>query len=345
MFIDAIDRIIEEEMVARNGNRQIYSVVLQREMETLARKAEDPLTYFVERTLKDGEFPYHIPDLGRVDPKTYFLTPGSPGRAAEIGRSFTKALQSETNARAFTLHPGSTKSLDGQHNIPSLALTTHMGGPTTDIAVREIIANMYVRHGVRMVTTIRPGSSGATVYDNDGEVIEAGDLFFADYAVFDPLFQRYLGLSTGYKANAHQDVLQAMEKAADRLREEGVKVHRGGTYSKLFLSEGEFGLGADEIARYHAKVKALVAATGCIATEMEGAFIGRIAEECQQQYGINHRQGTMGYFVGQINEDGHEQSFVPPEITVKGLTNLMTFIKYTVQELHVIDAMRHHASD
>ena len=342
-----LDRLVEAELKARGGDRAVYDKVLARNLIELDKRDKAPLAYFIERILSKEGDPFHIPDLSEVPPNTYFLTPGSPGRAEVIWGKFDRRQRKVDNARAFTLYPGSVLSKDEQDYIACLAMTSHMGGPSLKIAVREVIANMYKRHDVKLITDIRPGSSGATQHKAaDGRVIKAGDIFYATFATLDPALAKTYGLPVDYKANTHPDLLDAMETAATRMEEEfGITVHKGGTYSKLDLGEGEMGLGVSrDAAVYHAKVKAVKAATGHIATEMEGAFLGTLADECKQ-YGITLRQGTMGYFVGEIKEDGHEESFISPKLTIQGLNNLMTFIKYTVQELHVIDAVRYHSSD
>nr|HID13667.1 nucleoside phosphorylase [Anaerolineae bacterium] len=201
------------------------------------------------QTLLDQEGrQYHLQirsgDIGR-----YVLLPGDPGRVPRIA-AHLKDARLVAQRREYTTYTGTL------HGAKVSVTSTGIGGPSTAIAVEELVA-------AGADTLIRVGTSGPVQ-----EFVRPGDLCIAIAAVRDEgTTQQYVPLA--FPAVADLDVTLALRDAA---RRRGLRHHVGVSHSKDSFY-GEIAPERMPIAprlrdRWQAWVRA-----GVICSEMEAAIL------------------------------------------------------------------------
>ncbi len=144
-----------------------------------------------------GRF-YHI-DCGPGDLAPYILTCGDPARARRIARRFDQIELKRTN-REFLTYTGFYK------NIRLSVMSTGIGAPASAIAIIE------AAQCVSPVTFIRLGSCGALQPD-----INVGDLVITSQVLRDEQTTHFYA-PPEFAAQAHPDVLAALQEAASQLQ-------------------------------------------------------------------------------------------------------------------------------
>jgi uridine phosphorylase len=198
--------------------------------------------------MKDRGLRYHLKiregDVGR-----YVLLPGDPGRCARIAAHFHDARLVARN-REFETWTG---TIEG---APVSAVSTGIGGPSTAIAMEELIAS-------GADTFIRVGTSGAIQPHT-----QRNDIAIVTAAIRDEgTTRQYLPIE--FPAVADPDVVQALIAGAKQV---GVPFHVGVSHSKdSFYGETEperMPLRRELTERWAAWV-----AGGAICSEMEAGTI------------------------------------------------------------------------
>lgn len=170
------------------------------------------------RPMVGGKF-YHI-EVGPGEVSEYVLLPGDPARSDLISSTWDEA-KLVARHREFTTYTGKYKG------VPISVTSTGIGGPSTAIAVEELL-----RSGAS--TFIRVGTTGAIQ-----PYISPGDLIISLAAVrLDGTSKQYI--ITEYPAYAHYEVVNALVEAAETL---GFKYWLGVTAStdSFYLGQGRPG--------------------------------------------------------------------------------------------------------
>jgi len=191
---------------------------------------------------------YHIQcdqgDVGR-----YVLLPGDPGRCEAIANHFDNP-QLIAAHREYVVYTG---ALDGE---PVSAVSTGIGGPSTAIAVEEL-----VRCGTH--TFIRVGTCGGMQDD-----VLVNDIVIATAAIrFDGTSKEYMPIE--FPAVANYDALLALDEAS---RVVGVRTHMGIVQCKdSFYGQHDpsrMPIRGELLAKWQAWIEG-----GCLASEMESATL------------------------------------------------------------------------
>ena len=166
--------------------------------------------------LNDNGQQYHV-ELSKGDVGRYVIPPGDPGRVERIA----KFLDNPRRVACHREYVTYTGSLDG---VPVSVTSTGIGGPSTAIAVEELIA-------VGADTFVRIGTVGMVQ-----DYFDLNDCIIATGSVRDEgTTRQYIPLS--YPAVAHYDVVDALRRAAKRC---GKTAHVGIVQSKdAFYGEAE----------------------------------------------------------------------------------------------------------
>ena len=166
--------------------------------------------------LNDNGQQYHV-ELSKEDVGRYVILPGDPGRVERIA----KFLDNPRRVACHREYVTYTGSLDG---VPVSVTSTGIGGPSTAIAVEELIA-------VGADTFVRIGTAGMVQ-----DYFDLNDCIIATGSVRDEgTTRQYIPLS--YPAVAHYDVVDALRRAARRC---GKTAHVGIVQSKdAFYGEAE----------------------------------------------------------------------------------------------------------
>ena len=166
--------------------------------------------------LNDNGQQYHV-ELSKGDVGRYVILPGDPGRVERIA----KFLDNPRRVACHREYVTYTGSLDG---VPVSVTSTGIGGPSTAIAVEELIA-------VGADTFVRIGTAGMVQ-----DYFDLNDCIIATGSVRDEgTTRQYIPLS--YPAVAHYDVVDALRRAAKRC---GKTAHVGIVQSKdAFYGEAE----------------------------------------------------------------------------------------------------------
>lgn len=161
----------------------------------------------------DSELEFHLKikkgDIGR-----YVILPGDPDRVEEIAKYLTDAKKVAQN-REYNIYTG---FID---NIPVSVCSTGIGGPSTAIAVEELIH-------CGADTFIRIGTTGGMA-----KQVESGDLCIANAAIRAE-GTSYEYLPSGYPAVSDFEVTSALVNAAQELSDnkKGNSYHIGVVHSK-----------------------------------------------------------------------------------------------------------------
>ena len=166
--------------------------------------------------LNDNGQQYHV-ELSKEDVGRDVILPGDPGRVERIA----KFLDNPRRVACHREYVTYTGSLDG---VPVSVTSTGIGGPSTAIAVEELIA-------VGADTFVRIGTAGMVQ-----DYFDLNDCIIATGSVRDEgTTRQYIPLS--YPAVAHYDVVDALRRAARRC---GKTAHVGIVQSKdAFYGEAE----------------------------------------------------------------------------------------------------------
>ena len=166
--------------------------------------------------LNDKGQQYHL-ELSKGDVGRYVILPGDPGRVELIAR-FLDSPRKVAHHREYVTYTG---LLDG---VPVSVTSTGIGGPSTAIAVEELIA-------VGADTFIRIGTAGMVQ-----DYFDLNDCIIATGSVRDEgTTRQYMPLS--FPAVADFDVVSALRQAA---RKCGKQAHVGVVQSKdAFYGEAE----------------------------------------------------------------------------------------------------------
>lgn len=142
------------------------------------------------------------------DVAPYVLLPGDPGRVPKIAKYWDEARQVASH-REFNTYTGKYKG------VPISATSTGIGGPSTAIAVEELL-----RVGAH--TFIRVGTTGSIQRD-----VKVGDIVITYASVrLEGTSRQYVMIE--YPATASPEVVMALIEAAEIL---GVRYHVGITAS------------------------------------------------------------------------------------------------------------------
>ncbi|MBR1750486.1 MAG: nucleoside phosphorylase [Ruminococcus sp.] len=210
------------------------------------------------RSLIDTKRQFHVQTLkGEVG--RYCILPGDPGRVEMIAQYLDDAKPVAYN-REYNIYTGT---------ICGVAVTvcsTGMGGPSTAIAVEELI-----KCGAD--TFIRLGTCGGM-----NDKVHGGDLIIANAAMRGE-GTSYEYLPEGYPCVAHFDVTDALKHSAENLCDEnnGNSYHIGVVHSKdSFYGQVEpdnSPVAYKLNARWQSYIKA-----GCLASEMECAALYAVGQ-------------------------------------------------------------------
>ncbi|MHA7861592.1 uridine phosphorylase [Tessaracoccus sp. Y36] len=197
-------------------------------------------------------YEYHI-HLAQGDIGRYVFLPGDPGRCEVIAQHFDNPRFVASN-REHTTWAG---ELDG---VPVAVTSTGMGGPSTAIAVEELIH-------VGADTFMRVGTSGAMQPET-----QPGDVAVINAAIRDEgTGLHYLPME--FPAVAHQDLVMGLTEAA---RDMGKRYHVGVSQSKDSFygqhSPDSMPVASRLKERWDAWVKG-----GCLVSEMECATLFLVA--------------------------------------------------------------------
>ena len=163
--------------------------------------------------LLDGERQYHI-NVKSGEVGKYVILAGDPGRIPKIAAYFDGAEQVSFN-REYNIYTG---TLDG---VKVTACSTGIGGPSTSIAVEELIK-------CGSDTFIRVGTCGGIA-----DKVRGGDIVIASAAIRAE-GTSYEYLPTGYPAIADFDVTYYLGHSARELSKDkdGCRCHVGVVHSK-----------------------------------------------------------------------------------------------------------------
>ncbi len=198
--------------------------------------------------MKNGEVKYHL-GFGAEHGAKYVILPGDPARVEKIAKQLDSAEFFHQN-REYTAWLG---FLEGEK---VLVMSTGMGGPSTAIAVEELIQT-GVTHFLRV------GTCGGMQ-----QHVLPGDLVIAQSAI------RQEGTSREYMpievpAAADFEMTLALREAAKRL---GMRAHVGTVQCKDSFygqhSPESMPIHAELLARWEAYIQ-----SGCLASEMESAAL------------------------------------------------------------------------
>ena len=146
--------------------------------------------------LNDNGQQYHV-ELSKGDVGRYVILPGDPGRVEMIAK-FLDSPRKVAHHREYVTYTG---MLDG---VPVSVTSTGIGGPSTAIAVEELIA-------VGADTFIRVGTCGGIDLD-----VQSGDVVVATGAIrFEHTSREYAPIE--YPAVADFDVTTALVQASRAL--------------------------------------------------------------------------------------------------------------------------------
>ena len=214
-------------------------------------------------TISDYDQQYHI-KLRRGESAPYVITPGDPGRVAEIAQYLDDAEEIAHN-REYKTYRGTYRGVDVS------VTSTGIGGPSAAIAFEELI-----RVGAKVL--IRVGTSGSLQPD-----VHLGDLVIAQSAVRDEGTSRqYIPLE--WPATASYEVTSALYQSATELALlKGQQAIVGVVHSKdAFYAEEPAHL--PTAAQWRAKWDAWHK-MGCLCTEMEAAALFTVAQLHRVQAG------------------------------------------------------------
>lgn len=219
--------------------------------------------YSSATSLGDQDLQYHI-KLKAGECAPYVITPGDPGRVAQIANYLD-------HAKEIAYHR-EYRSYRGQYRGVDVSITsTGIGGPSAAIAFEELI-----RVGAKVL--IRVGTSGSLQTK-----VRLGDLVVAQSAIRDEGTSRqYVPIE--WPATANFEVTSALFQAAtERAQAKGTQALVGVVHSKdAFYAEEPAHLptAAHWAAKWDAWHK-----IGCLCTEMEAATLFTVAQIHQVKAG------------------------------------------------------------
>ncbi|KTD44820.1 nucleoside phosphorylase [Legionella quateirensis] len=183
----------------------------------------------------------------------YIILTGSDGRAKRISEHF-EFLQIKSHPRQHNCYLGIIK--DGQRSLDVAAISTGMGGSSSDIIITELM----LLGGSRF---LRIGTAGTLLPNQvcSGDLVIATGAVRDDKASWDYIYREY-------PAIASLEFVLACQEASQEMSSTAFKVHSGIVHSKSSFFAREFGFSfIDDNSSYMMALKR----AGVLVSEMECA--------------------------------------------------------------------------